>query len=349
MQQNPYQNNYSYDPYAQKPASNSDATVPAASYGGPYNQTGGNTPANPYANNQYYGNNQTANPYANNQVANPYANQVPPLPAYGPAGNQPPRRSGGRRIGLIVLAVLVVLSGLIAAIVIPMRNSQIANTNATATAQSQATVQANATAQSHQATVVAQTNATATAAANVYPFSSVVKLNDPMSDNSKGNGWTTDSNCTFANGAYHVKEENSNNYYTCPATGTNFSNFTYQVTMQFVKGDIGGITFRGNDSAAKYYSFIFGYDGSYVLLNYTGEGKPATLARGNADQFRTGANQENTLAVVARGEKIALYLNGQQLTAFNDATHSSGQIGVIIYDTGRPTEVAFSDAKVWAL
>ena len=350
----------------------------ATNYGS--NQPGGNNPNNPY---EQYEPTQRAESYPQSAYAPPPSGQGSgpyPPPQYPPqqpgAGanpypypntpsapgyNQPgtytptppppsPRRSSSGRILLIALAALVVLAGIIAAIAIPLHNTQVANSNATATAQTNGTATARtATAQAH-ATATAQGIATATAVATTYPFSANVVLNDPLSDNSHGYKWTTGSNCTFTGGAYHAAESSNNTYFTCPATNTNFSNFTYQATMQVNKGDIAGITFRGDEANSKNYSFIFSSkDGSYVLFLYTSSTNPHTVQSGTATQFKTGLGQKNDIGVVARGGSIDLYVNKQKLTSASDSTLSSGQIGVIVYDTGEAADVSFTNAMVWGL
>jgi len=361
----------------------------ATNYGS--NQPGGNNPNNPNNPYEQFEPTQRAEPYQQQQppyapppsgqgssgsypppqyppqqpgaAPNPYSYPNPPSappPAYNQAGTYTPtpppptapRRSSTGRILIIALVVLVVLAGIGAAIYIPLHNTQVANTNATATAQTNGTAiarTATALSQAH-ATATAQNIATATAVANTFPFSANVVLNDPLSDNSHGYKWKTDSNCTFTGGAYHAAESTNNTYYTCPATGTNFSNFTYQVTMQVNKGDIAGITFRGTEASSKNYSFIFSSkDGSYVLFLYTSSTNPRTLQSGTATQFNTGLGQKNDIGVVARGSSIDLYVNKQKLASTSDSTLSSGQIGTIVYDTGDAADVSFNNAMVWGL
>src|SRR5206468_3065100 len=147
---------------------------------------------------------------------------------------------------------------------------------------------------------------TATAVASTYPFSANVKLNDPLSDNSKGNGWRTDSHCSFTGGTYHASNATSNTYYTCPALKTNFSDFTYQVSMQITKGDGAGITFRGDEASTKYYSFLFTPQGFYYLFLYNGAGARSQELKSGSTSF--SSSQANQIGVVARGSSISLYL-----------------------------------------
>lgn len=328
-----------YDPYAVPPtvAANPPGANPYPAY--PPNTPGAN-PYPPYPNNTPPPSNQPPNQY-------PYPGSMPqaynaPPPFGGPPA---PRRSSGGKIVLIALAVLVVLGGLVAVIGVSAHNNQVATDNhATATASAHNTT---ATAQA-QATTTALAQATATAIVANYPFSTTVKLDDPLTDNSKGAGWRTDNNCKFASDGYHASEATTNTYYTCPALTTSYSNFTYQVTMNMAQGDVGGITFRGDDANTKFYSFIFSQTGEYVLFLYTQSGvKPQTLQDSTATNFKS--HQANDLGVVVRGNQISLYVNEQKLITITDSTFSSGQIGTIVYDLSGPSEAVFTNAKVWQL
>lgn len=386
MNQNPYSNESTsygpnqpggnepnpsqYDPAPRAPGSDPNAnSYPPPPYGQPPAGQGSNPSYPPYPPQQppyppqqppyppqqpqQYPPQQPSNPYgypnANTPPPQPYTpgQYVPPVPP--PQQPAPRRRSSARLFALIGLVVLVILAGIIAAIAIPLHNTQVANDNATATAHTQSTTVAR-TATSvalTNATATAQTVATATAIASTYPFSATAKLDDPLSDNSHGSKWQSNSNCTFTNGAYHAKEPNANTYYTCAATNTNFSDFTYQVTMQIAKGDFAGVTFRGDDANSKYYSFIFAQDGSYILFLYTSGTHPKTLKSGTASQFNTGAGQSNDIGVVARGSSISMYVNKQEIATVTDSTYSSGQIGTVVYNTGNAVEAVYSNVKVW--
>lgn len=256
------------------------------------------------------------------------------------------RKPPNRRIGLIALGIVVLLIGVAALILGPIRNAQIANSHAFATAEAQDTAVARtAVAQGQTATAEAQ----ATSIAANYPFSNKLILNDALTDANHGQGWTTSANCTFSNGAYHVTETKNKAFDTCPAPQSNFSNFTFQVTMNIIKGDIGGITFRGDDANNKFYAFVFDQTGSYALLAYSRGTDPRNLQAGSATSFHSGYSQANQIGVTARGDAIQLFVNGQQLASVHDPAYNHGQIGMIVYDTGKATDIAFTDAKVWGL
>src|SRR6266581_4316698 len=174
-----------YEPTQRAPGSNPNANAyPPPPYGQPSAGMGSN-PSYP----------QYAPPPQNNPYQYPNQNPgTPPPPIYSQGQYAPPaapspgprRRSSGRLIALIAVAIIVILGGIIAAVAIPLHNTQVANANATATA-----------------------------VASTYPFSANLKLDDPLSDNSKGSGWKTGSNCSFSGRAYHVVNASSNTFVTC--------------------------------------------------------------------------------------------------------------------------------------
>jgi Tfp pilus assembly protein PilE len=361
---NPNQNNNPYNPYGTPPPATPgqqggnpyDPYSPYGPQGGnPYPYQQGNTPAppaSPYP--QYPGAPTPSNPNLPPGAQYQYPNQYPnALPQYNQQYGQPGtmgaptggRSSSGKTL-LIILAVLVVLGGLTAAIAIPIYNNQVAtsNKNATATASARS---GTATAQ-QQATATAQVYATATAVASTYPFSANLKFDDPLTSENKAHGWVVDKRCTFTSDGYKAEEPNTKTYYTCPAMKTNFTDFTYQISMRINKGDYAGITFRGDDLQSKAYSFYIAEDGAFGLLLYSQKGvKPRTLYSSSTSYYNAG--QVNTLGVTARGSKIALYVNKHEVATLTDSTLPNGQIGTIVYDITNPVEAIFTDAKVWQL
>ncbi len=346
---NPNPNPYPPNPYEQTPGA---APSPYSYPGGPPTPT----PAPPPYNQGGYPNQPpTHAPPSYNQGG--YPNQPPVYDQYNQGGGmqpppQQPRPSNGRRIGLIALVVVVLLAIIGTAIYIPVHNNQVANDNAHSTATAVSIHNTAATAQAN-VTATAQTIATATAVASTYPFSATTTLNDPLTDNSKGIGWKTSGNCAFTSGAYHAINSTDNTYYTCPATKSDYTNFTYQATMQINKGSIAGITFRGDENAGKNYSFIFDKSGAYLLFLYSSSSsKPSQLQSGDASSagFKAGLGQSNDIGVVARGSTIDLYVNKQKVASVTDSTLSHGQIGFIVYDTGNDaTDASFTNAEVWKL
>jgi hypothetical protein len=209
-----------------------------------------------------------------------------------------------------------------------------------------------ATARAH-ATAIARARATATVS-YIYPFSTNLVFNDPMNSNSsnKWDEYPTDrygSSCQFKSGAYHVSALSTVYFTECFNNGPMFSDFTYEVKMKIIKGDSGGIFFRA-DSAGNYYYLRVGQDGSYDFLvfqnhNYSKE----VVGSSSMPGFQTGLNQSNVIAVVARGGKFDLYVNGQHFDSGMDSSYSLGGIGLSAWEYTKPTEVEYSDVRVWKL
>jgi hypothetical protein len=265
---------------------------------------------------------------------NPYEVPLPPPP--------PPPRSRRVKIGLLIgLGVLVPLLACVGGVALLSQlpqNSVQGTTTPTVSA--------------------APGTMTVSAAQNPYPpYQGTLALNDPLRDNSSGNGWSISNNnsggvCQFTGGVYHVSESNTQSVQLCYAASTGFSNFVFEVQLAIIKGDAGGIVFRADGLSAKLYSFVVGADGTYVLLLYVDSTHVKKLGQSNTSAINRGLNQTNLIAVGANGNTITLYLNHQQLFRVNDSTYNQGQIGLVAnpyLTNGHPTEVAFSNAKVWTL
>jgi hypothetical protein len=247
----------------------------------------------------------------------------------------------GRTILLIALAVLVILAGTSLFFVISSNQIATEHANATATAQT--------------ATAVAQANATATFVANPYPPNTgTLALFDPLKDNSKGSRWdeasTTTGRCQFSGGMYHATSSITNRFYVCFAFATNFSDLAFQVAMTIVKGDCGGLVFRADSDNFRLYSFEVCQDGRYDVTVYTsGNSGKYLISRTTNAVIKTGLNQTNVLAAVARGGTIRLYVNNTSVDSLSDSSLSQGEIGVSADDYTSVTEAAFHNVKVWTL
>ena len=316
-----------------------DPTVVSAPY-----SAGPQTPPTAYGDSQPY--QATPPPPTPYDPYNPYNPPTPypytPYPAVPLTPVPAPPQRRGNRIGIIIgvaALVLLIAGGGIFTLLRPgSRNSPVT-----------ASPTVNATATAH-------VNATATATAAVedpYTHSGTLTLADPLSDNGKGQGWDVNSNCAFIDGAYHAIAPNPSFGDYCIAGSTDFSNFVFEVQMQVIKGDGGGIDFRDENTATanKYYDFYVWRDGSYELDVVNG-GSAKTLSSGSSVAINQSLNQTNVVAVVAQGSLIKLYVNHQLITSATDSTYSHGQIGVEanpFVNNGHPTEVVYSNARVWML
>jgi hypothetical protein len=339
-QPNPYPGNPPsgpYGPYPANPTPPPPAGAPNTAYDpyDPYSPTYVSGSSNPA-----YGGYQAPPPPAY-PAQQAYQGAPPPLPTPPP----PARRKGPSTMVLVlaVVALIVIVGGiLIGFFTINGHNTSVAAT---------ATAEANATATAHaNATATADAALTATAIATTFPFSNQQVLNDPLSDNSKGFGWQIGTYCQFSGSAYHVFDPQTNTFSECFGTNTHFADFTFEAEMVISKGDGGGLLFRGNAQNGKLYRVSFytsGHYGVYIYVDNTGTN--ARILTYNTLPAGVDLTNTNTVAVVARGPTLGIYLNQQLLTTVTDSTYSSGQIGFSAYDVTNPTEVIFSNAKVWQL
>ncbi len=302
-----------------------------------------------------------------------------PRPAQGPSRNV--------KILVITLAALLVAGGL--GLVIYATSSQYglalgaqqrvnvnatvlheADSQATTVGSLQATAQPLATAQAGiYASATAQAQPTATAQASgdqatatattlesqlTQDTTGTPALDDPLSDNSQGNGWDTgfsDNNntgCNFVSSTYRVQEALPGFLHTCFADATDFSNFVYEVSMTINSGSGGGILLRANGLKGQYYLFKIDVNGNYTFELYNGSAY-ALLANGTSSAILTGLSEPNNLAVIADKGTFSLFVNSTYVAGASDKTLSGGQIGVAAYNTSLPVTIDFSQAEVWQL
>jgi hypothetical protein len=239
------------------------------------------------------------------------------------------------------------LVGGLAQTAIPLATQQ-AQIVASATAQDQPTATAQAASAQAQATatVLEQTLTEDTAATPT--------IDDPLIDNSQNNQWDVgyaDNNatgCHFVASGYEAQEVRQGFVQPCFADATSLQNFVYQVTLTIVSGSEGGMLFRGNKDTGAYYLFRIDRSGYYALDLYNGN-TYTLLTSGTSTAILTGTGESNDLTVLADGHVLSLFANETYLASVNDATLSSGQIGVAAITTTLPTTVDFSNAEVWSL
>jgi|GEM_PF-639674 len=231
------------------------------------------------------------------------------------------------------------------------------NATTTTSASLSATAAANATA-------TAAANATATAQANRNPYvpgPSALVMSDPLSANNQIAQWQQNpqGGCQFTNNSYHASAA-PNAFTSCFATGSNYTNFTYQIQMVFIqhapKYSSGGILFRGSTDQHAFYSFEVYASGRYNFRKCSNGGTNCTILAGSPQDPPLSAfhvDQMNTLTVVANQNTFTLYLNQQMIGSQqtdNSGPYTHGLIGVLArggLGSDTPTQVAYSDIKVW--
>jgi eukaryotic-like serine/threonine-protein kinase len=249
-----------------------------------------------------------------------------------------PRKAGrGRAVVLIVLAMIVVVAGGLGIFYFTKSNTAIMTQRNT------------------PGSVVNTGNVND----NPYPpHSGTLVLNDTLQDGTHSS-WREESDtfgaCQFIQGAYHVTMSLQGLEY-CFSRSVSVNDFAYQVQVVMLKGSSAGLLVRGNPDAKSFYYCYIGPDGSYGINVYSNksDGPTARLSAGISKAIHQGGGQSNTVAVVARGTTLELYVNMQLVSSVTTNTYSGGNVGTAAYsllatDGSGSTEAVFSNAKVWKL
>jgi len=272
------------------------------------------------------------------------------IPASKPIGKQLSQHFRGRNILLIGLVLLILASGV--GLFYIARTAQVAITEGLAAASGSAAT----------ATLVAGNP-------DPYPpYTGKLVLYDRLNQRSLWDNRTDSASggaCQFIDQAYHVSQSMRATPFLCTPSITptpNFSNFAFEVQMKIVAGDCGGIAFRANSANGQYYFFRVCQNGLYTfqnelytLLLYTGNTEDNAQILSSRENFlptiNTDLNQSNLIAIVANGSTLDLYVNRQRIDSISDSTYSHGQIGLAAQSQSgeNPTEVAYSNAKVWQM
>jgi len=175
-------------------------------------------------------------------------------------------------------------------------------------------------------------------------------MNDPLSDNSLGYFWaegegSDGGSCEFTGDGYELVTTSQEPYHLC-TSNSNASDFAYQVQVTILQGNSAGIVFRADNGDC--YYFQIGIAQTYEL-DAIQSGRQniltsSTLPNGNANVAIHGQGQSNTLAVVANGSAIDLYVNGQKIDSVTGGTFSQGYVGVAATTS---VVAVFSNAQVW--
>src|SRR5438309_100286 len=124
--------------------------------------------------------------------------------------------------------------------------------------------------------------------------------------------------------------------------------------MKIIQGDCGALLFRVDRSTTNFYLFEVCQDGTFSLFLYgqnLGSNAGVIINHHSASAVNVGVNRSNLVAIVAQGSTLELYVNHSQVVSISDRTYSHGKIGVVAdgFPGNHPTEVVYSNAKVWTL
>jgi len=119
--------------------------------------------------------------------------------------------------------------------------------------------------------------------------------------------------------------------------------------MAILSGDCGAIIFRANPVQYRYYYFRICQNGTYALKRYDGPGNAIRRVTGQSSLIMTAPGASNVIAVRASANHIDAYINDRLVNSMDDSIYTQGQIGVAADSDNSPTEVEFSNARVWQL
>ena len=198
---------------------------------------------------------------------------------------------------------------------------------------------------------------------NDFPFSgkasnddNLLRTGDTTHDTSWDGGLSPDreEHCILESDGYHVKFAT---IMSCLSHSIHVTNFALQVDVKILnRGYAAGVAFRwqGSSSPYTFYLFYVRTDGTYGLDVERGNIPYHPLIPDESiPHLQQGNYQSYRLGIIAFGNIIDLYINGQHLglppTAIdNDSTSQQGKIG---FDAGSSnsteTEAVFSNLKIW--
>lgn len=121
--------------------------------------------------------------------------------------------------------------------------------------------------------------------------------------------------------------------------------------MKIMRGEAGGIIFRGDEDHTRFYLFRIDRHGNYNLYLFVDEqgAHAQTLKRGSAPIFHSGLEKSNLIAVIAQRSSLYLFVNKQFVISAKNSILTHGQIGVVAYAYEKPASVVYSNAQVWNL
>lgn len=175
-------------------------------------------------------------------------------------------------------------------------------------------------------------------------------------DSASGNSWVktapvSDSQpyaCEYKDGSYHVTLKNLKRIFTCDEKSS-YSDFAMQIDVKIIQGDEAGISFR-YPSRGDHYTLIYNMLGNYSVSVYSGgQFKYSLLSGAHSDAFKTDPQQVNTLLLIAHKSTFNFYINGKFVNSFIDSTYAEGKLGLTAYARSSPSEVSFSNLKIWRL
>ena len=169
-----------------------------------------------------------------------------------------------------------------------------------------------------------------------------------------GVGTTADVEGQVNNGVYDMLVKDNHGIYYASA-GENFSDGSYTVEATQIDGPLNngyGLLFRLDEESDTFYAFEVSGDG-YIWIGYCSNlCKDDAVALAGGDWFRsaavnTGLHETNRLRVVAEGQQMTFFVNGQEVARTADSRLIEGDIAVMVEALGESgVRVIFDNLEV---
>ncbi|MGZ9234922.1 MAG: hypothetical protein ACXW4E_05300, partial [Anaerolineales bacterium] len=131
-----------------------------------------------------------------------------------------------------------------------------------------------------------------------------------------------------------------------PPTSRVFSDFVLEADGQFINQGEGAwaVLFRTNDTAS-YGANISPAGMFYFHKNVNDIHTPLPQTESKISSFRSGSSA-NHLTLIAQGNQMAVYVNGEPVGMLTDSSSSQGTINLTVCN-GNPLQVLIDNLKVW--
>jgi hypothetical protein len=192
-----------------------------------------------------------------------------------------------------------------------------------------------------------------------YIHKGMLVLDDPLNGSPNTYKWQTTNgfivngidtgSCNFKEQSYQIITlvQQYQTFY-CWSQARLFRDFVYQIDITLINNTGGGIIFRLN--RGDFFYFGINSFNEYVLTEVTGGQVKPLIADRKSPAIRPGLGQMNTLAVIADGTKISLYINKKSITWTDVNNEEEGYIGAaVVSSTQTPGQVNYTNAEVWSL
>jgi hypothetical protein len=115
-------------------------------------------------------------------------------------------------------------------------------------------------------------------------------------------------------------------------------------------GDHYGLMFRVPEDSDANAGYLFGItcDGRYSLRQWDGKNMEYPISLTESDAIKKGEDATNILGVMAKGDTLALFINGVKVKEIMDDAYLEGQFGIFVGGPNAETPEVWADyVRYW--